>query len=71
MDQIAVWDMTAENLPETEKQLFWADKLSSVCEYLTMETRIRNVTRLLPLMEAICDRYNKSRIHAQETEKDA
>ena len=71
MDQIAVWDMTAENLPETEKQLFWADKLSSVCEYLTMETRIRNVTKLLLMVEAICDRYNKSRIHAQETEKDA
>ena len=71
MDQISVWDMTANELPEKEKQLFWADKLSSICEYLTMETRIKNVAQLLPMMEAICDRYSQARVHVQETEKDA
>lgn len=71
MDQIAIWDTTANELPENEQQLFWADKLSSICEYLTMETRIKNVAQLLPMMEAICDRYNQTRVCVQEKNKDA
>jgi hypothetical protein len=71
MNQIEIWEGIAEDLSLEKKQLFWADKMCSICEYMTMETRIKNIAQLLPMMEDVCDRYNKARVVTQETEKNA
>ena len=66
MTQIEVWEQTANELSGNDLILFWADKMATVCEYITLETRVRSIATLFPLMEAVCDRYNSSRSRAKE-----
>lgn len=66
MTQIEVWEQTASELSGNDLILFWADKMATVCEYITMETRVSSIATLFPLMEEVCDRYNSSRTRIKE-----
>lgn len=61
MTQIEVWEQTCSELDGIDLVLFWADKMSTMCEYISMETRVKSLATLFPLMEEVCDRYNSSR----------
>ena len=47
MTQIEVWEQTANELSGNDLILFWADKMATVCEYITIETRVRSIVTLL------------------------
>ena len=66
MTQIEVWDQTSKDLEGDKLVLFWADKMCAICEYVSMETRIKNLPHLFPLMEKVCDRYSSARTKVKE-----
>ena len=66
MTQIQVWEQLAENLDGEDLVFYWADKMATICEYLTLDTRVGSISTLFPLMEEVCDRYNSSRERIKE-----
>ncbi len=66
MTQIDVWEQTASELDVVDRVLFWADKMSTMCEYLNMETRVKSLQTLFPLMEEVCGKYNEARINIKK-----
>ena len=61
MTQIEVWEQTAGDLEGIDLVLFWADKMSTMCEYISLETRVKSLATLFPLMEQVCDKYDSCR----------
>ena len=66
MTQIDVWEQTASELDVVDRVLFWADKMSTMCEYLNMETRVKSLQTLFSLMEEVCGKYNEARINIKK-----
>ena len=71
MTQIEVWDQTVEETGITGMDLviYWADRLSSLCEYMNVESRIGNMITLFPLMEKVSDRYSEARNNVAKAEE--